>query len=339
MHAFQKIGILGGGAWGTALAISLARAGRDVLLWAREPEVVSGINESGENALFLPGHPLPPSIEATADLARLAETSLWFFVVPVQHMRAVALDLAALFPKPKRGEAAQPIVLCSKGIEIKTLDFPLAIARAALPGHKLAVLSGPTFAAEVAAGQPTAVTLACAEEEQGRAIMRAIATPTFRPYYSNDLEGAEIGGAIKNVLALATGIATGLGMGDNARAALITRGLAEMMRLGHAMGGKRETLMGLSGLGDLTLTCSSPQSRNMSLGIELGRGKTLAEIMATRRSVAEGVPTSAAAHKLARKLKVEMPITAAVDAVLNKGASLPDTLRTLLSRPLKPEQG
>jgi len=333
MTRFQHFGIIGGGAWGTALAQALAQAGRDVTLWAREAEVVAGINEAHENKTFLPGIFLSQNIRATANMAELAQTDAWLLVAPVQHTRAVCADLAQ-----KAGGRRQPVVICSKGIEKTSLTFPSVFVAEELKDHPLAVLSGPTFAAEVARGLPTALTLACADLALAKELSQAINSRSFRPYLSDDVVGAEIGGAIKNVLAVACGISTGAAMGDNARAALITRGLAEIMRLGEAMGAKAETLMGLSGLGDLVLTCSSFQSRNMSLGAALGEGKTLAEILASRNSVAEGVPTSAAAAALAEQKGVDMPIIRAVDAIVNHGASVTSTIEALLSRPLKAER-
>lgn len=332
MSGFQRFGIIGGGAWGTALGMALLRAGRDVVLWAREKEVVSSINEQHENAKFFAGVALDPNLSATGALAELTACDALLLVVPTQYLRGVCKEIAKV-----RGDKKRPLVLCAKGIEQNTLLFPSQVVEQELPGHIVAVLSGPTFAAEVAKEMPTATTVACADQEIGDRLTHAIGSKTFRPYLSNDVIGAQIGGAIKNVLAVAAGIAVGCGMGDNARAALITRGLAEMMRLGAAIGAQHETLMGLSGVGDLVLTCSSMQSRNMSLGVALGQGKTLAEILASRSSVAEGVATASAAKALADKCGVEMPIVAAVDAVLNHGAKVDVTIAGLLARPLRAE--
>lgn len=334
MKDFNRFGVIGAGAWGTALAQTLARAGHDVLLWARETDVVEEVNAQHENVTYLKGVALDPKIKATTDLAALEPMDVWLWVVPVQHTRGVADDLRAACVGSAR---AQPIVLCNKGIEQKSLSFPESILAPLMPDHPLAVLSGPTFAAEVARGLPTAVTLACRDGAMAAALAEAIGSRSFRPYSTDDVTGAEVGGAIKNVIAVACGIATGCQLGDNARAALITRGLAEMMRLGMALGGRAETLMGLSGLGDLTLTCSSFQSRNMSLGAALGKGETLESILASRQTVAEGVPTAAAAVALAEKLGVEMPIASAVHAILYKGAGVEPTIEALLSRPRRPE--
>ena len=333
MKQLQHFGVIGGGAWGTALAQALIRAGRDVTLWAREKEVACSINERHENAAYLPSVSLDAWLKATSDLADIRGCDAWLLVTPVQHTRSICTQLAAL-----GADKDTPLLLCSKGIEIGTLTFPSQFVAESLVGHPLAVLSGPSFAIEVARQQPTALTLACADEALGHSLCQAISSPAFRPYFSPDVLGAQIGGAIKNVMAVATGIATGCKMGENARAALITRGLAEMMRLGVARGAQSETLMGLSGLGDLVLTCSSTQSRNMSLGVALGQGRTLDEILAERKSVAEGVPTTTAAAALAQKSGVDMPIVQAVDAILNKKAAVRDVITTLLSRPLKAER-
>jgi glycerol-3-phosphate dehydrogenase (NAD(P)+) len=328
----QRIGIIGGGAWGSALALTARRAGRDVVLWAREPEVAAAINRDHANPLFLPGVALDPAIGATTELAhavRGAEALL--LVAPAQHLRALAAGLAPLLP------AGLPVVICAKGIEEGTGALMSELVAATLPQAPRAVLSGPTFASEVAAGLPTAVTLACADAALGRRLIAALGTRSFRPYLAADVVGAEIGGAVKNVLAIACGIVMGRKLGDNARAALITRGLAEMVRLALAKGGKPETLMGLSGLGDLVLTCTSLTSRNHSLGVALGEGKALAEILAGRRSIAEGVSSAAAAAALARRLGIDMPITAAVDAILHHGAAIDAAIEGLLARPFRSE--
>ena len=329
----QRIGIIGGGAWGTALALTARRAGRDVLLWAREAEVVAAINRDHANPLFLPGIALDPAIRATSDLAEAAAgAEALLLTAPAQHLRAVA---AALAPSVSAGV---PAVICAKGIEEKSGALLSEAVTAALPQAQLAILSGPTFAAEVAAGLPTAVTLACADEALGQRLVAALGTRSFRLYLAEDVLGAQIGGAVKNVLAIACGIVAGRKLGDNARAALITRGLAEMVRLALAKGGKAETLMGLSGLGDLVLTCTSLQSRNHSLGVALGEGRLLADILAERRSVAEGVSSAAAAAALGRRLGVDMPIIDAVDAILHRGLSIDQEIAGLLARPFRAER-
>ncbi|NUB26995.1 NAD(P)H-dependent glycerol-3-phosphate dehydrogenase [Azospirillum brasilense] len=329
---FRRIGVIGGGAWGTALALAALRAGREALLWAREPAVVESVNTAHENRDFLPGVTLPVELRATGDLAEVAACDAILLVTPAQHLRSACASLAAHL------RPGTPLVICAKGIELDSHALMSEAAAAALPaGTPLAVLSGPTFAAEVARGLPTAVTLACADAALGARLVEALGSRTFRPYLSDDVVGSQIGGAVKNVLAIACGVVEGRKLGDNARAALITRGLAEITRLALALGGRPETLMGLSGLGDLTLTCSSLQSRNMSLGAALGAGRTLAEVLAERRSVAEGVYTAAAVVGLAGKKGVDMPLCAAVDAILNRGAGLDATIDGLLSRPFREE--
>jgi len=309
----QKIGVIGGGAWGTALAASAARAGRDVSLWALEPEVADAINTTHENTTYLPGIALDPAITASADMQTMADRE--------------AILLVGVTT------AGAPLVICSKGIEVTTLELMSEILAEVASNNPITVLSGPTFAAEVAGNMPSAVTLASADPVLGAALVDALGHSRFRPYLSDDVIGSQIGGAVKNVLAIAAGIVAGAKMGDNAAAALITRGLAEIMRLGDVKGGKRETLMGLSGLGDLLLTCGSTQSRNMSLGKALGEGQTLEQIMATRNSVAEGVHTAKAVARLSQEQDIDMPICRAMDRVLHHGASVNDEIEALLSRP------
>jgi glycerol-3-phosphate dehydrogenase (NAD(P)+) len=325
----DRIAVIGGGAWGTALAQTARRAGRDVTLWAREDEVVAAINRDHVNPLFLPDVALDPDIRAVGDLAEAArDADTVLLAVPAQHLRAVAAALQSL---------QTPVVIAAKGIEEKTGALLTEIVAATLPSVPLAVLSGPTFAAEVARGLPTAVTLATADAVLGTRLAAALGTRSFRPYISDDVIGVEIGGAVKNVLAIACGIVAGRKLGDNARAALITRGLAEMARLALAKGGRAETLVGLSGLGDLVLTCTGAQSRNYSLGVALGQGRALAAILGERRSIAEGVTSAAATAALARRLTVEMPIVAAVDAILHRGAAIDEAIAALLARPFKSE--
>jgi glycerol-3-phosphate dehydrogenase (NAD(P)+) len=328
----QRIGIVGAGAWGTALAQAAIGAGREVVLWAREPALVETINRDHENTDYLPGVPLDPKLRATGDLAEAAAADSVLLVTPAQHLREVSGTLA-----PHLAENVS-IVVCAKGIEQRTGALMTEVLAETLPGRPRAVLSGPTFAAEVARGLPTAVTLAAEDAVLGAALVIALGSSRFRPYLSDDPIGAEIGGgAVKNVIAIACGIVAGRRLGDNARAALITRGLAEVVRLGLVKGGRSETLMGLSGLGDLTLTCSALQSRNFSLGAALGEGRALDEILAERRSVAEGVFSAAAVTELAERSGIEMPIVAAVDAVLNHGAEIDATIEGLLARPFRAE--
>lgn len=327
----QKIGVLGGGAWGTALAAAAVRAERDTLLWAREEEVVAAVNTDHVNSLFLPDIPLDPALRATSDLADLGGCDAILLVSPAQHLRTMVRSLAAIVPD------RVPMVICSKGIEVATGELLSEAVTEETPNNPVAILSGPTFAAEVARGMPCALTLAADDKAIGTALIDALGQPTFRPYFNTDVVGAQIGGAIKNVLAIATGIVAGLNIGENARAAVITRGLAEIMRFGEIYGAKRETLMGLSGLGDLILTCSSTQSRNMSLGKAIGEGRTFAEIMAERRSVAEGAHTVEIVHKIAAEKKLDMPITKAVYQILKEGRDVRSVTETLLARPFAAE--
>ncbi|MET0308847.1 MAG: NAD(P)H-dependent glycerol-3-phosphate dehydrogenase [Sphingomonas sp.] len=323
----MKIGVIGGGAWGTALAAVAARGEQPVLLWAREPEVVESINGTHENAQFLAGVPLSPSIRATGDLSALAGLDALLVVAPAQHVRAV-LEATPV--------GATPLVLCAKGIEAGTRLLVGEVARQAAPDAPIAVLSGPTFAAEVAAGKPTAVTLACEDEVLGAELAARLAGPAFRTYASSDVIGAEIGGAVKNVLAIACGVVEGAGLGLNARAAVIARGFAEMTRFGLARGAQAETLTGLSGLGDLVLTCSSTNSRNFSLGVGLGQGRSAVELMADRRTVAEGAFTAPVLREAAAEAGIDMPVTEAVNALL-EGADVRAVVEALLSRPLRAE--
>ena len=322
------LGVIGAGAWGTALAQMLAGDGRNVLLWAYEPEVAEAINTQSRNPLYLPSASLAPTIRATCDLADFVAIETVLVVTPAQVLGRVLGGLA----KPPRD-----LVLCSKGIEAGTGRLMNDVAREASPGSAIAVLSGPTFAHEVAAGLPTAVTLACSGgREQWERLAPAIARPAFRPYYSDDVTGAEIGGAVKNVLAIACGVVEGLGLGQNARAALIARGYAEMLRFGEARGAEGETLAGLCGLGDLVLTCSSTASRNFSLGKALGEGAAAADLMADRRTVAEGAHTAPVLADLAAQRGIAMPIVEAVNAIL-AGQSARAVVADLLSRPLRAE--
>jgi glycerol-3-phosphate dehydrogenase (NAD(P)+) len=322
----MTIGVIGGGAWGTALAQVMA-AQEQVVLWARETEVVAGINNSHENRDFLPGVTLNPRIRATADAADLAAADVWLVVAPAQYLRSV-LAACPLGGKPT-------LVLCAKGIEAGSLKL-MAEVVADVSDAPVAVLSGPTFAGEVARGLPTAVTLACGDTALGEALVQRLARPAFRPYFSDDVTGAEIGGAVKNVLAIACGVVEGAGLGLNARAALIARGFAEMTRFGLARGARAETLAGLSGLGDLVLTCSSANSRNFTLGMGLGRGERAADLLAATRTVAEGASTAPVLIEAARAVGVEMPIAEAVAALL-AGAPVGETVAELLARPLKAE--
>ncbi len=323
----MKLGIIGAGAWGTALA-QVAAAGGPVRLWARETEVVESIAARRENALFLPGISLSEDIHCSNDLDDLEDCAALLMVTPAQHLGTTLASVAA-------GE--RPIILCSKGIEAGSVRLMSEVAGAACPDAPVMVLSGPTFAAEVARGLPTAVTFACADEAAARPVIERIAQPGFRPYFTDDVIGAEVGGAVKNVLAIACGVATGLDLGQNARAALISRGFAEMTRFGLAKGAREETLGGLSGLGDLVLTCSSEASRNMSFGKALGAGQAAAELMADRLTVAEGVHTAPVLVQAARHLGIDMPISETVLALIEGRLAARDAMAELLARPLREE--
>jgi glycerol-3-phosphate dehydrogenase (NAD(P)+) len=324
----MKLGVIGGGAWGTALAQVASAAGEETLLWALEPEVVEAVNGRRENLLYLSGVPLNPAIRATSELAEVTRCDALLVVTPAQHMRAV-LEQA--------GEFDKPLVLCAKGIEERTGRLLHDVARETCPRAAVAVLSGPTFAHEVAKGLPTAVTLAADDGALAAKLRDRLARPTFRIYVSDDIAGAEIGGAVKNVLAIACGVVEGKGLGQNARAALIGRGFAEMTRFGQAFGARRETLAGLSGLGDLVLTCTSTSSRNYSLGVGLGQGRPATELLGDRRTVAEGAFTAPVLARLAREKAVDMPIVDAVDALIAGRASVEQVLDALLSRPPRAE--
>lgn len=329
-QVFQRVGVAGAGAWGTALAVCAISAGREVHVWAREPEIAASLSAGNGNPAFLPNATVP-AMAASTDMKELAGCDAILLVAPAQHMRAT---VKALSPHLKPGT---PVALCSKGIERGTLKMMTDVLAEEAPHASPAVLSGPSFASDVAKGLPTAVTLACPDRVTGETWMRSIGRPHFRTYWSDDLVGAEAGGAIKNVLAIACGVCEGLGLGRSAHAALIARGFAEMTRLGVAMGGRPETLAGLCGLGDLVLTCSSPQSRNMSFGMELGRGKSPAETLAARTAVTEGAETAPAIVELARKLKVDLPICKVVLDMIEGRIDARKAVDRLLNRPMKEE--
>lgn len=325
----RTIGVIGAGAWGTALAQSLASDGTPVLLWAREAELVDEINAQHRNSLFLPSAELAISITATNQIGDLTDLPVLLVVTPAQHLAAVLADLPDL---------KCDLVLCAKGIEAGSGRLMADVAAEAAPGASLAVLSGPTFAHEVAAGLPTAVTLACSGgEAQWARLAPLLSRPALRPYYSDDVTGAEIGGAVKNVLAIACGVVEGLGLGQNARAALIARGYAEMVRFGLSRGARAETLAGLSGLGDLVLTCSSTSSRNFALGKALGGGQSAAEALAGKSSVAEGAHTAPILAELARRDGLDMPICQTVARLVAGEIPARAAVAELLARPLKDE--
>lgn len=327
----HHIGVIGAGAFGTALAQVYAQAGRTVTLWAYEEEVAAAINAHHVNEAFLPGAPLSTAITAVTDLKELAKAQAYFAVSPAQFARASLRQFAA------HAVPGRPLVMCAKGIEQGSLALMSEVAAAEAPSLPLAVLSGPGFAKDVVRGLPTAITLACKDETVAAGLVAAIGLPTFRPYLSDDIIGAEVGGAVKNVIAIACGVVEGRGFGDSARAALITRGFAELSRLGLALGAKQETLNGLCGLGDLVLTCSSRNSRNMALGFALGQGQTATQALAGRLSVAEGAASAPAVVALAAKHGVEMPICEAVATILDGSATVDAAILGLLARPFRTE--
>lgn len=327
----QTIGIIGGGAWGTALAQSFASTGKKCVIWAREENVVFSINTSHENIAFLPGIKLHDNITATQNLGDAAHTDILILVPPAQYLRATLQSLKPFLDEKK------PLVICAKGVEIESGMMLSQIAKEIVPNSPIAILTGPTFAAEIARGLPSAVTLAMADKEAASALAETLSSRTLRMYGADDVIGAQVGGAVKNVIAIACGIIEGKKLGDSARAALVTRGLAEIARLASALGAKKETLMGMCGVGDLILTCSSMQSRNFSLGVALGEGKSLQEILASRNSVTEGVYTAKALVVMAKNNAVEMPISEAVNACLTDGADVGKIIEKILDRPVKTE--
>jgi glycerol-3-phosphate dehydrogenase (NAD(P)+) len=324
----STVGVAGAGAWGIALANVAASAGRRVILWGRDAGAMRDLAQTRQSA-HLPGAWLADEVAVTADIAALAPCEAALVVVPAQATRLVADHLARILP---RGTA---LVACAKGIELGSDLFMTEVLAQAAPDHPGAILSGPSFAADVAAGLPTAVTLACADEACARALALTLNSPSFRLYHSSDVRGVEIGGAAKNVLAIACGIASGLGLGPSAGAALIARGFAELSRFGAAFGARPQTLMGLSGLGDLVLTCTSPQSRNFAFGQALGRGKSAAEASAGK--LAEGATTALALLEMARAHGIEMPIAASVEAIIKGDQDVRAAVGALLARPARAE--
>lgn len=331
MGAIEKIGVIGGGAWGTALALTAARAGRDVRLWARDPGIVSEIRAKRQNARYLPRITFDEDLSATSSLEEAADADAILLVTPAQTTRAM---LGAL---KKTGKVRGPVVLCAKGIEQSSGKLLSKVMAEELPGVETGVLSGPSFADDVARGLPTAVTVAATSPKTALSLCEAMQSPCFRPYASIDVLGAQIGGALKNVLAIACGAVVGRKLGASAQAALTARGFAELNRLGLAMGAQAETLTGLSGLGDLVLTCSSSQSRNFSFGLRLGEGFMGSELVSAGGKLAEGAFSARVAVKLARKYDVEVPICETVAKMIDEDLTIEDALNTLMARPLKSE--
>lgn len=327
----QTIGVIGAGSWGTALAQCYAGAGHKVLIWAREEDVVKAINEKHENTVFLPDIKLHKDLRATTDISAVIKCDIILLVTPAQYLRATLQNIKDQIPEGK------PLVICSKGIEIATGKLMSQVAAEDVPHAFISVLTGPTFAADIARDLPSAVTIAGKDKDRIKVLAEQLAARNLRPYVSDDLIGTQIGGAVKNVIAIAAGILEGQKLGESARAALITRGLAEMARLTSAMGGKKETLMGMCGIGDLMLTCNSMESRNFSFGVLIGQGKTMQEILLERRSVTEGVHTAEALMKMAHSYAVEMPIAEAVYQCLHDNSPVEDVIDAMLERPVRME--
>jgi len=326
-----KISVIGAGSWGTALAQIYAKAGHEVTLWAREESLAKNMIESNRNTSYLPSIELDPHLNITHDLAAASQADIILNVIPAQYLRANLKQLSPFL------RDAQPIVICAKGIEIESHSLLSDVFMTECPKAKMAFLTGPNFAIEIASGLPSASTLAASNKATGDFIQSSLTAKNLRLYLTGDIIGAQIAGAIKNVIAIACGIAQGLNLGESARAALITRGLAEISRLTIAMGGKRETLMGQCGVGDLMLTCSSMKSRNFSCGVELANGKTMSEIIEGRNSVTEGITTAKAAIKLIENYKIDMPIVEGVYNCLYNNLSVADAVTAILNRPSRLE--
>jgi len=328
----HKIGVISAGAWGTALANALATTGRDVKIWAREAEVIDSINTSHENTMYLKGITLDKNLKASGDLDEVCrDAEVILIMTPAQHVRATLETLKEYLSEGK------PCLICAKGIEKQTGFMMSEVAEEIIPGGNIGILTGPTFASEIGRGLPCAVTIAMKNKDVGQQVIEAVGSRTLRTYLTDDLIGAQIGGAVKNVIAIACGVIEGRQMGESARCAMITRGLAEIGRLAKALGAKKETLMGMCGVGDLMLTASSMQSRNFSLGVALGQGQTLEEILGDRLAVTEGVHTAKALRIMAKNNAVDMPISKAVYEFLHEDTSIEDVIKKVLDRPLRRE--
>lgn len=331
MSTFRSLGVIGGGAWGTALALNAARAGREVTLWARNSATAADIRRRQQNTRYLPGITFDEVLTASDDLDEIHNKDIILLVTPAQTTREMVRSLAEL------GSFSGPLVLCAKGIEQGSGKLLSEIVAEELPGARIAVLSGPSFADDVARGLPTAVTIAADTAEVAAGLCQAMAAPAFRPYASTDVVGTQVGGALKNVLAIACGAVVGRKLGASAQAALTARGFAELTRLGTAMGAEPETLTGLSGLGDLVLTCASTQSRNFGFGVELGQGRTAGDLIASGGKLAEGAHTARIAVELGARHQIDLPICQTVARLIDEGLSIDNALTTLMARPLKSE--
>lgn len=327
----NRIGILGAGAWGTALAKALSRDGRDIILWGRDPELVKAINKQHENIVYLSKVELPKTIRATTELSDLLDVEALLLVAPAQKTREILEKIAPQLP------SWIPLIICSKGIENETGQLLSEAVHETVDGNPIAILSGPNFAHEIVLGLPAATTIATNDRDLGFLLVESFGSPNLRPYYSPDPIGVQIGGALKNVYAIASGITTGKNLGQNASAALITRCLAEMARLGMRMGADYKTFAGLSGVGDLMLSCSSERSRNMRFGMALAQGRTPQEIMGETRSIFEGYHTTFSIKKLAKKADVDMPVAEGVYKILYEGADINSSIQNLLNRPFSEE--
>jgi glycerol-3-phosphate dehydrogenase (NAD(P)+) len=327
-----KVGVIGGGAWGTALAILANRAGSTTALYTRNTNVIQQIETRRTNDIYLPGVYIAPEIKVTSSTREVCDCDLLIIATPTNHVRSVSIAISDQL------RAQTPILIASKGIERGSLMLMSEVVKAVLPGNVPGIISGPNFADEPARGMPTATTIACEDKSQWDLITYALGGKLFRPYFTDDVIGTQIGGALKNIIAIACGIAHGRGLGENAAAAIVTRGFAEMARFAVARGGRAETLMGLSGLGDMLLTCGSTKSRNMSFGVAIGQGKNIKEVLEARgRTATEGVVAAESIVKLARKYEVQMPICQAVYRVLYEGITVDEAMENLLERPFSVE--
>ncbi|MBN67543.1 MAG: glycerol-3-phosphate acyltransferase [Rickettsiales bacterium] len=332
MTKAARVGVIGAGGWGTALGIVANRAGSDVTLWTRNEHVIDSISKRRVNEPYLPDVFIDPSIQITSELNEVCQHDYVILAVPSQYLRALCISISDMLA------SNVPLVIATKGIERGSLMMMSEVVRAILPHNPIAILSGPNFAKEVATGMPSATTIACTDQILGEKLIYSMGGKFFRPYYSNDVMGAQVGGAIKNVIAIASGICIGRGLGENARAALVTRGMAEMSRLADIKGGRSETLMGLCGMGDLILSCASQKSRNMALGYAIGQGNKPDEVVpSNKHGLTEGVMTAESVYQISQKLGVNMPIARVVHQVLHNEIDIDSGIELLLERPFAPE--